>query len=83
VTSLNRDEREALALLTLVYPAGVAFTADRGEAIEVCEELVEVGYAVRVEGDDFPGMIAFQLSPEMAEAHRRVIANGADQAGMN
>jgi hypothetical protein len=38
--------------------------------VEVCESLVATGHAVRIEGDDFEG-VGYQLSPEMAEAHRR------------
>jgi hypothetical protein len=82
MTDLTRDEREALVLLSLTYPAAVAYVEDRGEAIEVFEELVERKRAIRIRSDDFEG-VAYQLSPEMAEAHRRVIANRADRAGLN
>jgi hypothetical protein len=37
---------------------------------------------VRVEGEDFEGH-GYQLSPEMAAAHRQVISDRADQAGQN
>jgi hypothetical protein len=37
---------------------------------------------VRVEGDDFEGR-GYQLSPQMAEAHRQLITKGADAAGQN
>lgn len=77
---MSPEQQEALANLTVTYPAGVALTDDRG--IAVYESLVESGHAVRIESDDFEGR-GYQLSSEMAEAHRQVIANGADQAGRN
>jgi hypothetical protein len=82
VTGFNVDEQEALALLTSCYPAGIAFTEDRGEAIEVCEALVASGHAIRIRSDDFEG-IGYQLSLEMAAAHQQVIAARADEAGQN
>jgi hypothetical protein len=82
MTNLTRDEREALVLLTLAYPAGLVYPEDRGESVEVFEALVENGRAIRIRSDDFEG-VGYQLSPEMAEAHRRVIANRADRAGQN
>jgi hypothetical protein len=73
----------ALVLLTLAYPVGLVYDPDyHGEACEVYEGLVESGHAIRIRSDDFEG-VAYQLSPEMAEAHRRVIASRADQAGQN
>jgi hypothetical protein len=39
-------------------------------------------YPVRIESDDFEGT-GYQLSPAMAEAHRQVIADRADEAGRN
>jgi hypothetical protein len=67
----------------LAYPAGLLYDPDRsGEACDVYEELVAMRRAIRIESDDFEG-VGYQLSPEMAEAHRQVISNGADQANQN
>jgi hypothetical protein len=48
----------------------------------VCDSLVESGHAVRIESDDFDG-VGYQLSAEMAETHRRVIDERADETAMN
>jgi hypothetical protein len=80
VTNLDADQQEALANLSVAYPAGLMFTEDRGDAIAVYESLVESGHAVRVDLDEGRG---FQLSEQMAEAHRRVASNGVDQASQN
>jgi hypothetical protein len=83
MSDLNRDEREALVLLTLVFPAALLYDPDyHGEACDVFEALVESNRAIRIQSDDFEG-VGYQLSPAMAEAHRRVIANRADKAGQN
>ncbi len=79
MTDLTDKEQEALATLTVVYPAGIVLTEDLVDAIAVCDELVESGHAVRIEGDDFEGR-GYQLSPEMAAAHQQVISDRADQA---
>ena len=47
--------------------------------MKVCDQLVESGHAIRIESDD----IDYQLSPEAAEAHRRVLEQRADEAGQN
>jgi hypothetical protein len=80
VTEFTDEQLEAFARLTLAYPAGFAITEDR--AIPVYDSLVESGHAVRVESDDFEGK-GYQLSAEMAAAHRQVITDRADQAGQN
>jgi hypothetical protein len=68
--------------VTLAYPAGITLTEDRVDAIAVCDSLVATGHAVAVESDDFEGK-GYQLSPQMAAAHRQVITDRADQAGQN
>ena len=57
-------------------------TEDRIDAITVCEGLVATGHAVAVESDDFEGK-GYQLSPEMAAAHRQVIDDRAAEAVQN
>ena len=58
---------------------------DRVDDIAVCDSLVELGHAARVEGDEFEGQgyRGYVLSEEMAEAHRLLIADGANQAWQN
>jgi fructose-specific phosphotransferase system component IIB len=80
--ALTDEQQEALARLTVAYPAGLAYTDDRVEAIKVYDGLVESGHAVKVESDDIDG-VGYQLSPEMVEAHRGVIEQRADEAGQN
>jgi hypothetical protein len=83
MTDLTRDEREALVLLTLAYPAGLLYDPDHhGEACDVFEQLVQSGHATRIRGDDFEG-VGYVLSEQMAEAHRQVITNRADRARLN
>jgi hypothetical protein len=83
MTDLTRDEREALVLLTLAYPAGLVYDPDHhGEACEVYEGLVESGHAIRIRSDDFEG-VGYQLSEEMAAAHAKLITDRADAAGQN
>ena len=79
---MTEEQQRALATLTIAYPAGISLTEDRVDEIEVCDGLVESGHAVRIESDDYDGK-GYQLSPEMAEAHRRVIEQRADEAGQN
>ncbi len=50
--------------------------------MKVCDQLVESGHAIRIESDDIDG-VGYQLSPEAAEAHRRVLEQRADEAGQN
>ena len=80
--ALTHEHEKTLATLTIAYPGGVVIGEDRVEDIEVCEGLVESGHLVRVEWDGFDGQ-GYQLSAEMAEAHRRVIRDRADEAGQN
>ena len=82
MTDFTDEQREALATLTVAYPAGITLTEDRLDAIAVCEGLVESGHAVRVASKDFEGR-GYQLSPEMAAAHRLLIADRADAATKN
>ena len=82
MTEFSDEQQAALATLTLAYPAGITLTEDRVDDIAVCDSLVATGHAVAVESDDFEGK-GYQLSPEMAAAHHQVIADKADEAGMN
>jgi hypothetical protein len=83
MSNLTRDQQEAVALLSACYPAGLLYDPDQhGEAIDVMEELVESGHAVRIEGDDVPG-VGYQLSEQMARAHLQLIRDRAEQAGQN
>jgi hypothetical protein len=82
VTDFTDEQQAAINTLTVVYPRGITLTEDRVDDIAVCDSLVESGHAVRIESDDFEGT-GYQLSPEMAVAHRQVIAERADQAGRN
>ena len=79
---MTEEQQAALATLTIAYPAGISLTEDRVDEIEVCDGLVESGHAVRVESDDFDGN-GYQLSPEIAQAHHRLIEQRADEAGQN
>jgi hypothetical protein len=82
MTDFDEEQLAALATLTLLYPAGITLSEDHAGDIEVCEGLVDSGHAVRVEGSELEGK-GYQLSPVMAEAHRRNIAEAADEAGRN
>jgi hypothetical protein len=82
MTDFTDEQQTAIATLTVAYPAGITLTEDRVDDIAVCDGLVATGHALRVEGDDFEGR-GYQLSTEMAAAHRQVIADRADEAGKN
>jgi hypothetical protein len=82
MTNFTDEQQEALARLTDVYPAGIAYTDDRVEAIKVFDSLVKSGHVVRIESDEIDG-VAFQLSEEMAEAHRRLLEQRAREAANN
>jgi hypothetical protein len=76
--NFSDEQQAAIATLTGALPGGITLTEDRVQEIKVCGELVESGHAMRVESDDFEG-VGFQLSEELAEAHRRVLERRADK----
>jgi hypothetical protein len=82
MTSFSDEQQAAIATLILEYPNGITLTDDRIRDIAVCDSLVDTGHAVRIESDDVDG-VAYQLSPEMAEAHRRMVEQRASEAEQN
>jgi hypothetical protein len=70
----------ALVTLTLAYRNAISLTEDRVHDVEVCDSLVRSGHAVRFASDDGTG---YALSERMAAAHRQLVEQRADEAGMN
>ena len=81
MTQFSDKQMAAMATLTLVYPAGISLAEDRTDDIATLDSLVESGHVVTISGH-FDGD-GYRLSPAMAEAHRQLISNGADQAAQN